>query len=241
VTGIRVLHQLIVDRSHDDELATYAHLQRQTQGCEEAECYRSVSTPERVGIVELWEDQYSFADHWCDVLDDPAQNLVLRHTRDLPAGQSATEFYRHQYFDSDGVWIASPHRARRQKIFWPGTGAVRVVIQLSQENSEASLAARRENIRETRREPGCLDFDLYRSIEFPDDILLIELWRDQTAYDAHWNLRLKSSTGGGGVPAQRRQGTNGFEFYRQQAFLHLYDRWVPAAEGTRSETVLWAD
>ena len=94
----------------------------------------------------------------------------------------------------------------------------------------------------TRREPGCDQFEHFRGVEFPEHSALIEMWSDQLAYDAHWQLQKRAA---GGVPraageaGTRRHGENGFEFYRVQRFRQLYGYWVPDDLTYRSETIVW--
>lgn len=244
MSGVRALHQLVADGIQESEFVDYVQRLRKEPGCTEAECYRSVEDPRNIGVVELWQDQHAFGDYWARQLEGPDQGVVLRAASSQAQGESSSEFYRHQYFYPDRIWVAVDHKDRTQKVFWPASGAVRIIIQGSQANVEDTLPALLENARETSREPGCLQFDWFRSLEFPNHTLLLELWRDQAIYDAHWQLRIKTGSGGGGAvrePAPRQQGSNGLEFYRYEPFTHLYDRWVPADVTRWSETVIWAD
>ena len=101
---------------------------------------------------------------------------------------------------------------------------------------------------ETRREPGCIQFEHFHSIEFDPDTLTLELWQDQVIYDLHWQLRAKTritgatfgSAGGSSERPDRLQGTNGYEFYQQLPFQHLYDRWLPIEPSKWSESVTWS-
>ena len=45
--------------------------------------------------------------------------------------------------------------------------------------------ARRENMLEVQKEPGCEQFELFQSILDPDRLVLLERWADQAALDAH--------------------------------------------------------
>ncbi|MFG1667698.1 putative quinol monooxygenase [Streptomyces sp. Y7] len=242
MTATRVLHQLTDSENRDAELIEHVQRVRKEAGCTEAECYRSALDPQKVAIVELWQDQYAYGDYWTRVLSSADPGPVLRSASSQAQGESASEFYRHQYFYPDPVWVAAGHKDRTQKIFWPAGDGVRVIIQTSMPNVDAALPALLENMRETQREPGCLQFELLRSIEFPNHILLLELWPSQQIFDAHWQLRMKvGSDEEAPEPAPRQQGSNGMEFYRHQPFQHLYDRWMPAEVTKRSETVIWPD
>jgi quinol monooxygenase YgiN len=241
--AIRALHQLVADDSQGAELVDYVQRVRKQPGCVEAECYRSVDDPRNAGIVELWRDQHAYGDYWTRVLDSPEQDVVLRAAAQPGPGRAGSEFYRHQYFYRDRIWVPVDHRDRTQKVRWPASGSVRIIIQNSQSNVDTIAPVLLGNARETRREPGCLQFEWFRSIEFRNHMLLLELWQDQAIYDAHWHLRIATGSGGAVArePAPRQQGSNGLEFYRYQPFTHLYDRWLPADVTRWSETVIWAD
>ena len=40
----------------------------------------------------------------------------------------------------------------------------------------------------TRREPGCLDYQVFRSVRVPGEFVIHSRWRDQTAFDLHASL-----------------------------------------------------
>ena len=64
---------------------------------------------------------------------------------------------------------------------------VRLVVSIAAKPGKgADLAqAFRERTRETTREDGCMQFEIFRSAEDPDRLVMLELWRDQAALDAH--------------------------------------------------------
>jgi len=53
----------------------------------------------------------------------------------------------------------------------------------SQEQVKAAL---RTLVEPSRREPGCLRYELYEDIDKPGDFILVERWRDQAALDEHF-------------------------------------------------------
>ena len=46
-------------------------------------------------------------------------------------------------------------------------------------------AAMRALVDPSRKEPGCIRYELYRDIDREGDIVLLECWRDQAAFDEH--------------------------------------------------------
>ncbi len=51
--------------------------------------------------------------------------------------------------------------------------------------SDEVLAAATEMRRESLAEPGCLGYELFRPVDAPDALLLIERYRDDAAVEAH--------------------------------------------------------
>jgi quinol monooxygenase YgiN len=68
--------------------------------------------------------------------------------------------------------------------------AVRLVITLTAAPGKgAELAsAMRERCLEVAKEPGCEQFEVFRSALDPDRLVLLERWRDQAALDAHMKV-----------------------------------------------------
>jgi quinol monooxygenase YgiN len=67
---------------------------------------------------------------------------------------------------------------------------VRLVISMrAQPGKGAELAAAMaERCREVHSEPGCQQFEVFQSALDPDALVLLELWADQAALDAHAKL-----------------------------------------------------
>jgi quinol monooxygenase YgiN len=65
--------------------------------------------------------------------------------------------------------------------------SVRLVVTITAAPGKgAALAdALRERCAEVLTEPGCEQFEVFRSALDPDKLVLLELWRDQAALDAH--------------------------------------------------------
>lgn len=48
------------------------------------------------------------------------------------------------------------------------------------------LAASRPCIEATRKEDGCLSYDLHQSVSDPDQVVFVERWRDREALELHF-------------------------------------------------------
>ena len=68
--------------------------------------------------------------------------------------------------------------------------AVRLVVTITAAPGKgAELAdAMKARCEECMKEPGCEQFEIFRSAINPDKLALLELWSDQAALDAHAKL-----------------------------------------------------
>jgi quinol monooxygenase YgiN len=65
--------------------------------------------------------------------------------------------------------------------------AIRLVITLSAAPGKGAQFAEafRGRCAEVMTEPGCLQFEVFRSALDPDKLVLLELWEDEAALEAH--------------------------------------------------------
>jgi quinol monooxygenase YgiN len=63
--------------------------------------------------------------------------------------------------------------------------------------------------KEGRREPGCEQYEVFQSVLDPDKLVVLELWTDQAALDAH----MKVDAARGPLPPGQGSGTPGCEAY----------------------------
>ena len=68
--------------------------------------------------------------------------------------------------------------------------AVRLVITTSAKPGKGTELARAlaDRCRAVQQEPGCLQYEVFQSALDPDTLILLELWTDQAALDAHARL-----------------------------------------------------
>jgi quinol monooxygenase YgiN len=91
--------------------------------------------------------------------------------------------------------------------------AVRVVVQFTADN--AATADQRtqelaERAKAVRQEPGCLQFEVFRSMSRPEQYALIELWESQQVLDDRNRAR-------GGVPPAPAGVNRTIEHYEHHA------------------------
>jgi quinol monooxygenase YgiN len=108
--------------------------------------------------------------------------------------------------------------------------AVRLVINLHTVPGAAEeyCAAWLAHGDEVRAEQGCLQYELFRSASDPDNLVMVELWADRAAFDAHWTAELARPPVRPdliGRPDTRRYGRDGVEIYWE----HAEQRWSGSA------------
>src|SRR5437660_6907051 len=97
--SLRVLYQLSREAGDHVDLCAHTKRARGEVGCREAEVYRGFESSEDVAILELWDDEYAYSEHWERELENDAVfGTLLRTSGQLGMGEHVTEFYAHQYF-----------------------------------------------------------------------------------------------------------------------------------------------
>lgn len=113
--------------------------------------------------------------------------------------------------------------------------AVRLVINLHSTpgGAEGYCLAWQPHRDEVLKEPGCLQYELFRSVSDPDNLAMLELWADRGSFDEHWEKELARQPVRPdliGRADTRRAGRDGVEIYWEQA-EHRYSAsaglWVP--------------
>lgn len=132
---------------------------------------------------------------------------------------------------------------------------IRFIVQSNPGDGEQRLPALARYAASARLEPGCVQFEDFRSISEPASLLHLELWESAEAWDQHWDrliegagssggdallelLSLAEPTLGGVEPAPRGFGQNGIELYEQRFYAHSDGVWFPAT-GSRPDSVRW--
>ncbi|GAB2459100.1 putative quinol monooxygenase [Jatrophihabitans fulvus] len=100
--------------------------------------------------------------------------------------------------------------------------AVRLVVNLHTHPGKAEEYAQawQAHADEVEEEPGCLQYELFRSARHPDNLAMLELWADRDAFDAHWALELTRPMVRPELIASaegRELGRDGLEIYWEQS------------------------
>jgi quinol monooxygenase YgiN len=132
---------------------------------------------------------------------------------------------------------------------------IRFIVQSNPGDADKRLPALARYAEESRREPGCIQFEDFRSMAEPQDLLHLELWQSAEAWDAHWFKLLQSDKQGAVAPflelienadpsltgveaAPREFGANGIELYEQRFYAHSDGVWFPAVD-SGPQSVRW--
>jgi len=76
-----------------------------------------------------------------------------------------------------------------------------VIATYAKPGKGAELAqAMADRCRAVRQEPGCQQFEVFQSALDPDKLVVLELWDDQAALDAHAQRHPAAALGAGGPP-----------------------------------------
>ncbi|MGE0057543.1 MAG: hypothetical protein AB7P33_12110 [Dehalococcoidia bacterium] len=259
MTSIRVVVQGNFANADDmlPSLLANAKEARDVPGNLQSEVFRGNEFPDNLLYLQLWETAAGFDAYWekasqrPDVVSRMARQSAPFHhgTPQAPrrTGENGIEFYRHMsYGRIDSGWAPTDEGERPASIRFPAWGPVRIVIQGTSEPAPPAQA-QLDNAAESRLEPGCIQFENFRSVEFPENTCLMELWSSPDIYDIHWLNRLTQQAPRPGQPAapprptppERRYGRAGLEWYAHSYYTLVDNVWQPEIAAQRMTTVRW--
>lgn len=117
--------------------------------------------------------------------------------------------------------------------------AVRIIVSIegpSAAEVDGVLEQRLRAAAEKSVEPGCLQYELYRSMANPERLLLIEHWSSRKFYDDHWTGQMERE----GAPRRNAGWSSAVEIYPYQRYQLAGEIWVTVEETLLSETIRWA-
>jgi quinol monooxygenase YgiN len=111
--------------------------------------------------------------------------------------------------------------------------AIRVIINARAASAEAADEEIRDRVERCRKteaeEPGCLQFEVFRSAMRPECYVVLEHWESEAAFDTHWNLNRSGTR----RPPRSAEGTTTQpEFYRHQVFRRVDGVYTPVEDGS---------
>jgi len=60
-------------------------------------------------------------------------------------------------------------------------------LEIIDENRSAVLEASRDLVDATRKEAGCMSYDLHQSVSDPNVLVFVERWQDRQVLEAHFH------------------------------------------------------
>jgi quinol monooxygenase YgiN len=252
--------RIIVQSNPSDAEARLPDLQKFTEatrgepGCVLAEDFRSTDVPENLMHMELWESAEAWDAYWVrraksesgwQLLDliglDPAiHDGGIESPRTV--GQNGVEVYDFApAVFVDGAWQPDDGRPRPRSAEWPAWGGVRIIYQ-STSHPDSDRPENAVHSMRRRGMAGCDQFERFRGIEFPENNVLMETWTP-AAFDLQWEVLQQESTSGPPrprpIPAERRYGYPGGEWYHHCFFVLVDGVWQPEDPRLRSIRVRW--
>ncbi|MGE0058556.1 MAG: antibiotic biosynthesis monooxygenase [Dehalococcoidia bacterium] len=196
-------------------------------GCEQWELFQSTTNPDSFALLEHWESRGAFHSYW-----------KIQKVRPI-AGKECIDYstMRIEIF-----WDQKYYKLNDQRLWEPrdgggtdesGPSPVRLVINSTAKEgmTDAYTQAWAPHGVEVREEPGCLQYDLFRSTRIEENLALLELWESKDAFDTHWALeRDKPSLTRefSAAPGERRVGMGGLEiYYDVKTYTFDGNNWVP--------------
>jgi quinol monooxygenase YgiN len=196
-------------------------------GCEQWELFQSTTTPEKFALLEHWESRGAFHSYW---KIQKVRPVAGKHCID--DSSMRTEIYWDQkYYKLNDARLWEPRDGGTTDE--SGPSPVRLVINMTakQGMTDQYAAAWAPHGVEVRPEPGCLQYDLFRSTRIPENVALLELWESKDAFDTHWAIErdkpsLTQDFAAG--PGERRVGMGGLEiYYDVKTYTFDGNNWLP--------------
>lgn len=229
---------------------------REEAGCLQYELFRSTEFPENFALLQLWESEQAFDDHWrasggASPLGDAKQLQAPYHMGSPQSprrhGLSGVEFSKRVLTQAaDNIWVPRDEALRMESVRWPATLPVRFI---SQNTSDPATPGQPQQYWDaSRAEEGCLQFEPFRSVEFPENTVTLELWDQAQAIEKHWLSRLAQRIypqEGAPTPAPRpepparRYGQPGSEWSQTTWYALLDGVWVPEDPAMRTLATRW--
>lgn len=116
---------------------------------------------------------------------------------------------------------------------------VRVIVTLNFPSAEIAAQVATgmvEANRPIQKRAGALQYEVFRSAENPEKVVLLEHWASRELYDRHWTKQLEA-----GPPDLDPSMRPTCEFYAHQNYNIDKDGfWFPQDSELRNRTIRWA-
>jgi quinol monooxygenase YgiN len=124
---------------------------------------------------------------------------------------------------------------------------VRLIIQFDDvADPEGMVAGMSERCSKVEaNEPGCIQYEVFRSAMNPNRVVLLEHWASPELFDKHWAMvsaprPAAAAALAAGSPPPAPRPTSNAEIYHQTYFDNVDGAWVPRNEADRIKGIRWA-
>ncbi len=241
--------------AREPALLKFTAATREEPGCVLAEDFRSTDVAENLLHMELWETAEAWDTHWGrGTKSEPGKEVLLDllgldpavHDGGLDSprtvGQNGVEIYDFApAVFVDGAWQPDDGGTRPRSVDWPAWGGVRIIYQ-STSHPDSDGPENATHAMRRRGMAGCDQFERFRGIDFPENNVLMETWTP-AAFDLQWEVLQRESASEAPrprpIPAERRYGYPGSEWYHHCFFVLVDGVWQPEDPRLRSVRVKW--
>ena len=236
---VRLVHNFNVKPGMEEEYKGLWHPEYDVingqPGCDQWELFQSTRFPENFALLESWESRGAFYSYWNiqkvrpvagkECIDDPANRKY---------GRAGSEIYwnRKLYRPDGTVWKPADGQVSEEEAEG-GNNPVRLVINMAAKEgmTDQYAEAWSPHFDEVNEEPGCLQYELFRSTRNEENLCLLELWASRDAFQAHWELevtRPSLTREFAAGPGERRVGSGGVEiYYKVRPYTWDGQNWTP--------------
>ncbi len=205
-------------------------------GCLQYELFRSTRNPENLAVVEHWETRGAFYSYWkIQSVRPQAGAQYVDSPENRKVGRAGLEIYwdqKYYRYDRDaGAWLpAEGERTPEEQGNYP----TRLVINMTAKEgmTDAYAEAWSPHYDEVNAEPGCVQYELFRSTRNPENLAMLEHWATRQAFLDHWTLEQTrtSKTRELSAPREERKvGDAGLEiYYKLQYYTWDGKDWQPS-------------
>ncbi len=116
---------------------------------------------------------------------------------------------------------------------------VRVLVQVEMASAEAidaAIPAFLDMTAKAKPEPGAIEYEVFRSLEEPRRLVVLEHWASKELYDKHWTDQVARD----GLPDQSPFTRVDAEFYVHAIYDMIDGIWQPRETADRMSTIRWA-
>ena len=149
-------------------LRDFASAARKDQGNTRLEVLQRSAPANQFVIVSAWKDQKSYDAH-----------VAAAHTKGLRDKLKSHLISAIDDRTHNGLEIATGDKSA------PGAVYVVTHVDVPPPKKDDCIAALKTLIAGSRKEPGSVRFDIFQQGSRPNHFSVVEIWKDQAAYDAH--------------------------------------------------------